>query len=639
MREYDVTTNTDLSIAVPTLTITVRAAFFVPRGCLPIEDASETRGRETWVSGQAVLPTFEMSQAPIGEGALSMAPVLDLDGEPIVAKRVSVASGVAFTGVRYSKGLGEDKRHEITSPQVPAGQDGQPKSVGLAKIPLFGKKRGAYVVKVVPPAAETTTPDGPAGPATKVNGFERAFRPLYVRVTLDDELYVTEAVTCSVRGGQVHAKELVPVPGPSGVEDHELVVNHGYVTAFSADEVAIDLKPDVLRADLETRARAQAIDMVVLHATGGPLVGNSLNTGLDKHKKRELKRDAQGNVLLDPVTQKPTGEKVVVLDASGQPVMEDPYCPHYEMDLDGHIVKLAEDDNRVMHSGDSYFYFHDDPGASAGTTGAFSKNVGSRSIGIELTHLPGRAYPDRMIVSLLGLLSRLKSAHGVKPWRFVGHCDTLVDPFTLVMDDDRIRCPSRDLDWPRLEAAGFGRKSEPRKLSTSDYAGFFLLTRDELRAAQKQARPLPPALRLGDDDAKKIWGGVKWAEKAPSAVLAARSPTFKDIVKELQGDLKLIGYSVDENGRYDTKTERAVAHFMAHTFSGPRKAAYQEAVPVLLESLVEAQKALGLTPPIDDATDVTWVVDAIPTNISSNVQVTRLVASYIKGTVDGMRAP
>jgi N-acetyl-anhydromuramyl-L-alanine amidase AmpD len=639
MREYYVTTNTDLGITVPTLTVTVRAALFVPAGCLPLEDAGEPRGRETWFGGRQheVLPTFEMSVDPLDHGPVVLAPVVGLDGQPIKARRRVRTSGVAYTGVRYSKVIDEDG-------------DCENRTLGEARLPLFGKKRGDYLLKIVPAPEETTRPDAPAGPDTVVRGVKRAFRPLYVRVSLDDELHVVAAVTGTLRDGAAHPGDVFAIPdGAGGMKGLVLPVNHGYVTAFSADELAIDLKPDVLKSDILDQSPKQAnhvrhapIDMVVIHATGGLLMGSPVNTAVPMQPRMTEKR-VDGEIVYKTTKEhgvevpvrgpggKPVPVKVAERDEHGEKIPDDDttFGPHYEIDRDGHVVKFVPDDFVVYQAGPSHFYRVED--------GAYTSDVNARSIGIEVTHQPDTAYPERQTVGLLGLLSRLKARYGVKPHRFVGHVDTLVDPDTKVMDDNRLGCPSRDLDWPRLERAGFGRTSAAKELDSRDYCGFFSLTVEELRAALKQAVPLPPALRLNDSDLASRWGGVDWTKVAKSDV--PRAGNFTGIVAKLQGDLKTIGYSVQESGVFDRMTDRAVAHFIAHTFSGPRRYGDLEVIREFAEPLLQLDlemRAFSVTPPVDPA----WLRhEDIPTRLGEPVTVTRQIASYIRGTAAAVPRP
>lgn len=616
-RAYSVPTNTPAAVELPSLTVTVRAAFFVPAVCLPPEDAGETRGRETWTGGgdQAVPATFEMSLAPIESGPISLAPVCGPDRKLVLAKRRNAKTGVACTEVRFSRILDEA--------QLP-----RPREVAEARLPLFGKVAGTYLLKVVP--QELTSPEGPAGPATEVRSVARAFRPLFVRLTFDDLLHLVAAETCTLRRGRVHGTDAFPTPGPRGIEELELPVNHGYVTAFAADQLAIDLKPDVLRSRIleltpqpANRKRTAGIDMVVIHATADALMGSGVNTARPMHYVMiDLIKDGEP-VIKDgkpvKVRKQENGHDI--------PIPDDCLGPHYEVDRDGHVVKFLPEEYFAFHTDHTNYYLAEE--------GKFVNNVNARSIGIELTHKTDTAYPRREILGLLGLLARINEVHKLPRHRFVGHVDVYVHADTLVMHDDRLNCPGRDLDWPAIEAAGFGRKTVAKKLGPEDYDGFFLLTADDLRVVQGQDRPLPPALRPGDSDKGRIWGGIEW--RGLSTIGVARAIPFAGIVAELQADLQILGYSVEPTGVYETRTDRAVAHFAAHTFAGPRRHGRTKEGQAAAEAALHVVEALAAAAgrPVDDPS---WILqESIPSKLGAALPVTRLIASYIKGTAEAVR--
>jgi len=88
--------------------------------------------------------------------------------------------------------------------------------------------------------------------------------------------------------------------------------NHGYITAFNDTELAIDLKPDWMRSSVfGSRSGSTAISLIVVHHTAGPIISGAIHQGL--------------NVV----------------------------GPHYEIDLDGHVVKFVEDAKSAWHAGQS----------------------------------------------------------------------------------------------------------------------------------------------------------------------------------------------------------------------------------------------------------------------------------------------
>lgn len=525
MREYPTTTNTDLVLALPALTVTVRTAFYNPPEVLPPRDIDEGKGREAWKNGVAVKPYFKLSGRIEPGKPVKLSDVVDLDGKKIRAERRSRKTGVAHT-------------------DVPSAYTLSAREVGEAKIPLLGLEKGVYLLAIVPAEKEVTKPEGPAGPKTMIEpGVERSYRPLYVQLTLDEDLrlvdasvvlYVSEAV---FDNPPVHDADTKKLAG--------WLVNHGYVTAFSHGELAIEWKPDFLRtvrtldvqkAATESGTFKRYVDMVVVHGTGGPLIGPAVNT-------------ATG-----PLTS--TGH---------------PYGPHYELDLDGHNVKFAYDDAIVSHAGYSRFY-------------DVSKrqdihNIASLSIGIEVvnqaqgTRTAQSPFPEPQMRALVTLLGSLKAAHPkVLRHRIMGHLDIATDEAYTKLANRRITCPGRNMQWPRLEANGFGIECVTRALTKADYSGFFTLSLGDFPAKfPGKPRGTELFLRAGDSDGEEKWGGVKWTTREAKELLAAKGLVFKGLVREMQTDLQTLGYFVTVNGVFDTKTNAALEHCIHHIFSGSRK--------------------------------------------------------------------
>jgi N-acetyl-anhydromuramyl-L-alanine amidase AmpD len=546
MRQYAVTTNTDIVLELPALTVTVRAAFYVPYEVVPKADEGVVAGRETWVGGKPVFAFFQMSQLIASpKDKVALKDVLDLDGKKIQAVSKSRRAGVA-TDVLWS-----DAKQEGAY-KVPRKYVGQPKTVGQAQIPLWGVKRGSYVLAIVPPEKEQTKPDEPAGPKTTIEpGVDFTYRKLYVLLTFDDELNLVKAATIQLVNGSL--QENARINDPAG-KLAGYTINHGYVTGFSRSELAIDLKPDFVRtvrtndahkAATESGKWARDIDMIVVHGTSGPLIGNALNTALG-------------------------------------PIADEgrPYGPHYEIDRDGHNLKFAYDDGLVSHAGPSNVFFPE--------KGAYSSNIGNRSIGIEVVNWEGDAAPggghaqepyrEQQILALIRLLGALVAAHPkVDRRRIVGHVDVkcvyskAAKAFTT-MDDSRLSCPGRQMAWPRLEQAGFGRVSVKKTLAATDYSGIFsLAVADFPEKFPGKPGPAGIFLRAGDSDTGEKWSGIKWNTKEAKELLKKKGLTFKGIVLEMQKDLQTLGYFVGTNGELDNKTELALKHYIWHTFSGDRR--------------------------------------------------------------------
>jgi hypothetical protein len=148
----------------------------------------------------------------------------------------------------------------------------------------------------------------------------------------------------------------------------------------------------------------------------------------------------------------------------------------------------------------------------------------------------------------------------------VGHTDVL-----LIHKD----CPGLEFDWAIFEK--FGLSLIPRDGTISldgAFGGFF-----RLRPAGQ--------LRAGDRDSTRVWGGGNpWpAVPGTGAVAGAPagapgnsvqgttgSPTISGApIRELQTDLRDIGYFTPVDGNFEAKTEFAVSQFQRHFFSGSRR--------------------------------------------------------------------
>jgi N-acetyl-anhydromuramyl-L-alanine amidase AmpD len=240
------------------------------------------------------------------------------------------------------------------------------------------------------------------------------------------------------------------------------------------------------------------------------------------------------------------------------------------------VVKIVPDNHTAGHAGQF-------PGQTSWGGKIF---VDKFSIGIENSHKAktdwSRAQIDRLIV----LLEELLTAYPSIPRRgVVGHADVL-----LIHRD----CPGLEFDWPLLEKQGLGMIPKTGGIAIdSVYGGFF-----RLQATGQ--------LQGNDHDAKRRWGGKPWAASPTAAVVAGQavggvanvvgksvggavrdmveglvtgavtgaSPTtvIGNPIKELQTDLRDIGYTVDVNGLFDEKTLFAVTVFQKHFFSGTRRA-------------------------------------------------------------------
>lgn len=639
-RTYAVATNTDNAVAAPVLTVTVRAAFFVPTRYLPpmiSAPAPPVRGCETWKYSpdyHAVLGvTFEISTAPVVAG--KAVELRQLDGETKRGRDTGIAGQVLPWG----------EIAELKPSATPARSNGR-RHLGEAELSLAGLTKGDWVLKLTPKQDaddnQLTTPDEAACPATRIPimsgdagskpqvkgdtgaGAERrrTYRPLHVLLTLDDELHLTDAVTVNLdEHGHVIRHIVRTLPDAAGGKKTRKVerdITHGYVTAHTADELAIDMKPDVIRSQIWGRypRKAEAIDMIVIHNTAGPdpeadvVMGGAIN---------------HATVLKTP---DPVNNKYGL-----------PFASHYYIDRDGHVVKFLDDLETSFHTDRTHFYLMEKGKWADNTWHRMGKGLpggNERSVGVDVVIKPGDSCYPVQLQALLDLLSQLRAEFGVKGHRVVGHCEMKVEGG----DDaphmgDRWNCPGVGFQWPELEKAGFAWKTRAKELGVGDYAGFFTLTDEDLAPLGKKAPPAAElALKAGDDDAKRIWGGVPWTSDSARAVLETRTDRFREalrsfglpgvelaaasyqpqpIIKELQTDLRDIGYSVGDDGKMSPRTMSALFHFMAHTFSGPMQS----------------------DPPPKGAPPSRRRVVSV--SAETTVLVDKTVASYLKGTAEAVR--
>jgi N-acetyl-anhydromuramyl-L-alanine amidase AmpD len=429
--------NSPATVALPTLQITVRTAFFNP-------DEGEC-----YVPGEGIANvTFEIDGAAV-------------TGRGTKTSVTGINTGIALTGVQKSAFLPAKYQNRTHL------------EVGLAKIPFAGLTDGDHVLKILPAAGDTSS--GAASPAT-TNTSARLYRPLTVTLTVkDDQL--------------------------TGATDAGENVNHGYVTAFTGTELAIDLKPDWMHSSqFSARSGTAGISLIVVHHTSGPIIGGAIHQGL--------------NVV----------------------------GPHYEIDLDGHIVKFVEDSKQAWHAGQSRW--------------RKVQGVNNISIGIEIVNKSG-PFREKQYTALSRLLNDLIDAHGIAKHHIVGHSDVRTHERSegdiTLLSDDRAECPSREFEWERLEAEGLGWVPKTVDLGQT-YGGFF------------EVFP-SGSLHVGDADATQKYGGAVRKEiPLPDARGVPESP-----ILELQLDLERIGYSVNITGKYDSHTEKCVDRFQRHYFSGTRQ--------------------------------------------------------------------
>jgi len=169
---------------------------------------------------------------------------------------------------------------------------------------------------------------------------------------------------------------------------------------------------------------------------------------------------------------------------------------------------------------------------------------------------------------------------------------SLVTRTFFLIDRD---CPGLEFDWAVLEKFGLGMVPDGGAMSLDNaYGGFFRL------------RPTGH-LRKNDRDTLRVWGGGKaWPASPPvagavgaviggvagfvgnnvgatvgtatEALMASMvqggrpsNTVSGNPIRELQTDLRDIGYFAPLDGNFDERTEFAVMMFQKHFFSGSRR--------------------------------------------------------------------
>ncbi len=109
---------------------------------------------------------------------------------------------------------------------------------------------------------------------------------------------------------------------------------------------------------------------------------------------------------------------------------------HYIIDLDGKIIRLADEDKRAWHAGKSFWKGRE--------------SLNNYSVGIEVCHLDlGQSpYGQKQLYSLLKLCKRLMKKYHIKPENILGHSD--VAP-------ERKADPGKGFPWVYLARHGIGR--------------------------------------------------------------------------------------------------------------------------------------------------------------------------------------
>jgi len=260
------------------------------------------------------------------------------------------------------------------------------------------------------------------------------------------------------------------------------------VVALAAGKLTVGLQPLWMKASSTSRGTS-VLSLIVVHHTGGPVIGPAMNT-----------------------------------------VMDSGIGPHYEIDTEGQVVKYIQESHSAAHAGTSQW---NNEAVSGGTR----KSVNPISIGIEVVHASG-AFPGVQYDALIALLEAiLKANPTIKRTRIVGHSDIATNDAGTILSDRRAEDPGPNFEWTRLEAKTLGMVPNAALVVPQDvYSGFFQLFPGE-------------KLRAGADDSKGIFGlkSLKARVKASPKTYddkAVDALSKGKPVAELQEDLRAIGYTL-----------------------------------------------------------------------------------------------
>lgn len=362
--------------------------------------------------------------------------------------------------------------------------------VGFAMLPIGAIPDGDHTLRVIPPLHRDSRI--PAGPDLVL--------PQLRNPREDIRLYRSVDVRFSVLHG-IFQDQPVIVTSTTGL-------NHGNITVSDNSGLAIDIKPDGVVSPNFASEADRKIAYIVIHHTGGSIIGPAFN------EARERK------------------------------------APHYELDLDGHIVKYVNDFDVAWHAGRSCW--------------RGKKSVNRFSIGIEITNRSGQNITEQQYTSLVSLVRLLINRYNIPSQNILAHADVSTGSregcelaSSNEQGDSREDCPGRDFDWARLEREGLGWHIDTSRQIQGLYSGVFDII-DGL------------VLRTNDNDDREVYGGRKLKRSERDALVNNSDAT--DIIRSIQNDLLRIGYLVKANGIFDRYTFRAVDRFQRHYFSGTRRA-------------------------------------------------------------------
>lgn len=272
----------------------------------------------------------------------------------------------------------------------PVSVSGITNAAGVVNLATASLADGAYVLTAVSHSASAAA----VGPATAEAPVppDRIFRSLTADLTIAAHAITAVSVQAANR--------------PNGV------------TALAGGNVTIDLQPVWMKSPNEGGRGGLQVGMIIVHHTGGPVIGPAINTFLSASEQTSA---------------------------------------HYLIDTDGQVVKMVRDSRHANHAGKAKW---------AGVT-----SINNASIGIEIVNRSG-AYPGPQMTALLDLIAALRSAHPtIVDWNIIGHSDIAVSAAGVL--GRKSSDPGLQFEWSKLEARRWGMVRMVGPFPPTIYANIF----------------------------------------------------------------------------------------------------------------------------------------------------------------------
>lgn len=413
---------------------------------------------------------------------------------------------------------------------------------GKAYFDVAALAAGPLPLEVTPPPGQATS--AAAGPDLEKNTAQSA---------MPESLFRPFTGTL-----QVKSRQFV-VPKTAADPKHALQrgILHARLYTWDAKDVTIDYRPDFLRAANSTVRKKSQVRWVVLHRTAADTsdIGPALNTFFNGNGGTSA---------------------------------------HYVVDRDGFVVKMVQETSYSWHAGCSLW---------KGT-----RDLNPATVGIEIVAAADKnedqtrsveVFTDDQYRAIIDLVGALRGAHGLSRHAVVGHSDVNTkanaagDCVGFSLGGDRVTCPGKEMDWPRLARSSIGTRADggtglAAKVATK-YHGYFSKT--------KEGGARPRLLRGDRDDPKApVYGGKARTDMAGTA-----------LVETLRGDLLTIGYSVSDSffpgkndggyrngqllaGPYEEATQEALKCFQRHFMQRGGSAVswyFEEDIAMTLEAVLQ----------------------------------------------------